>query len=143
MVEDGLVQEPERLLARFAAFEFRQLRHEVPDDGPRAGRSVAPQVIRDDEPGDATAADVDLDLVVFEYPAIEVGERDGTQLVVLGLQGAEAGAVDSPVGDGGAAGHPPEEGLAAESAVALLRVDGCGLAGDAAAGHGHRPRQPR
>ena len=63
--------------------------------------------------------------------------------MLLGLQGAKAGSVDAPVGDGGAAGDPAERGLAAEAVGARLGVDGRALPGDAAAGHGHRPRKPR
>ncbi len=119
------------------------MRHVVPDDGAGAGRGVAPQVVRDDEPGDATAADVHLDLVVLEHAAVEVGERDGAQLVGVCLERAQTLALLTPVGDGGAAGHPAEEGVAAEAAAALLGVDRRALAGDAAAGHGHGPREPR
>ena len=100
-------------------------------------------MVRDDQPRDAPSAHVDLDLVVLEHAAVEVGQRDGAQLVLLGLQGAQALAVDAPVGDGGAAGHPAEEGLVAEALGAGLGVDRRALAGDAAAGHGHRPREPR
>ena len=57
--------------------------------------------------------------------------------MVLGLRRAEPLALDAPVGDGGAAGHPAEE-------VAVARAGHRGaLAGDAAAGHGHGPREPR
>ena len=96
VVGDRLAEQAQRLLAGLAAFELGELRRVVPDDGARAGRGVAAQVVRDDQPRDAPAAHVHLDLVVLEHAAVEVGQRDGAQLVLLGLERAEALAPRRP-----------------------------------------------
>ena len=93
-------------------------------------------------PGTHAAAHVHLDLVVLEHSAVEVRQGDGAELVLLGLRGAQALALEPPVGNGGAARHPAQESLAVE-ARAVFGVHRRALAGDAAAGHGHRPCEPR
>ena len=66
VVVDGAGEQPQGLLAALAALQLGELRRVVPDDGAGARRRVAAQVVRHDEPGDAPAAHVDLDLVVLE-----------------------------------------------------------------------------
>ena len=142
MVGDRPAEQAQGLLAGLAALELGELRRAVPDDGARTRRGVASQVVGDDQPGHAPPAHVDLDLVVLEHAAVEVGQGDRTQLVVLGLGGTEAFALDAPVGDGRSARHPAE-GLAGGEAVVGLGVHRGALTGDAAAGQGQRPREVR
>ncbi len=96
--------------AHFAAgIQWRErsfaLRRTV-DDGPRVRRRVAAQVIGDDDRRRRVTADIDLHFVVFAEVAVQEGEADGAELVVLSGMRAQSVSGHLPVGDHGAAGDP-------------------------------------
>jgi hypothetical protein len=100
-------------------------------------------MVRDHQPRDAPPAHFDFDLVVLEDAAVEIREGDGAQLVVLRLERAQPLALHAPVGDGGTAGHPAEEGVGAEAFVVGHRVHRGAFAGDPAPGHGNGAHEAR